>query len=109
MYGSYHPIEVCSIAPREGSETEDVVLAGPLCESGDVFTQKEGGFVETRNLPKLSVGDLVILRNAGSYGSVMGSNYNSRVLAPEIVVKDGKSKLIRKRQTIESLLELEAI
>ena len=65
--------------------------------------------METRNLPKLEVGDLVVLRNAGSYGSVMASNYNSRVLAPEIIVKDGKSKLIRKRQTIESLLELEAV
>ncbi len=105
MYGSYHPIEVCNNA----TEKEDVVLAGPLCESGDVFTQKEGGFVETRSLPKLEVGDLVVLRNAGSYGSVMGSNYNSRVLAPEITVKDGESKLIRKRQTIESLLELEAV
>ena len=105
MYGSYHPIEVST----DVTEKEDVIIAGPLCESGDVFTQKEGGFVETRSLPKLKVGDLIVLRNAGSYGSVMASNYNSRVLAPEIIVKDGKSKLIRKRQTIESLLELEIV
>lgn len=105
MYGSYHPVAVCS--QNKSSVMEDVVLAGPLCESGDVFTQKEGGYVETRNLPKLEIGDLVVLRNAGSYGAVMASNYNSRVLAPEIFVKDGKATLVRNRQSIESLIDLE--
>lgn len=105
MYGSYHPIAVFNNA----TTNEDVVIAGPLCESGDVFTQKDGGFVETRNLPKLEVGDFVVLKNAGSYGAVMASNYNSRVLAPEVFVKEGKSVLVRKRQTIDSLIDLETL
>lgn len=105
MYGAYHPVEVCT--KSKSIISEDIVLAGPLCESGDVFTQKEGGYVETRNLPKLEVGDFVVLRNAGSYGAVMASNYNSRVLAPEVFVKDGKATLVRKRQSIDSLIDLE--
>lgn len=105
MYGSYHPIAVCN----QSKTNEDIVVAGPLCESGDVFTQKDGGYVETRNLPKLAIGDLVVLKNAGSYGAVMASNYNSRVLAPEVFVKNGKSTLVRKRQTIDSLIDLETL
>ena len=54
----------------------DVVVGGPLCESGDIFTQTEGGFVATRKLPAAQVGDLVVIENAGAYGAAMASNYN---------------------------------
>ena len=78
LYGSYHPM---SIFPRDGNtrrETQAVVVGGPLCESGDIFTQDEGGFVCSRELPRAAVGDLLVIECAGAYGSVMGSNYNSK-------------------------------
>jgi diaminopimelate decarboxylase len=53
-------------------------VAGPLCESGDVFTQQEGGVVESRQLPPAEVGDWLVFHDAGAYGATMSSNYNSR-------------------------------
>ena len=53
FYGSYHAISVVARDGRELNETVDAVVAGPLCESGDVFTQEEGGFVVTRKLPSM--------------------------------------------------------
>lgn len=106
MYGSYHPMSVC---PKNISgKTIQAAVAGPLCESGDVFTQKEGGFVESRELAEVEVGDYLIIENAGSYGVVMASNYNSRPLCPEVIVNNGNAKLIRRRQSIEEMLSLEA-
>jgi len=110
MYGSYHPI---SIAPASGKvesrPEQDVVVGGPLCESGDIFTQEEGGVVCTRKLPVANVGDFLILEVAGAYGFVMGSNYNSKPLAPEILVSAGRPHLIRARQTFEDLIRGESI
>jgi diaminopimelate decarboxylase len=110
MYGSYHPI---SIAPASGKlETraeQDVVVGGPLCESGDIFTQEEGGVVCTRRLPVAKVGDFVILEVAGAYGFVMGSNYNSKPMAPEILVSQGHPHLVRARQTFDDLIHGESI
>jgi diaminopimelate decarboxylase len=110
MYGSYHPI---SIVPASGKvecrPEQDVVVGGPLCESGDIFTQEEGGFVCTRKLPIANVGGFLVLEVAGAYGFVMGSNYNSKPLAPEILVSAGCPHLIRARQTFEDLIHGEAI
>ena len=81
LYGAYHPI---SVAHRDGSTTQlerEVVVGGPLCESGDIFTQEEGGFVARRRLPAASVGDYLILEVAGAYGYAMASNYNSKYLS----------------------------
>ena len=106
LYGSYHPM---AIAPRNGAvdvPTADVIVGGPLCESGDIFTQEEGGFVCTRELPKAQVGDLLVIGCAGAYGAVMGSNYNSKPLAAEVLVKDGEAHLVRRRQTFEEMLWL---
>lgn len=108
LYGSHHDI---GFFTREGMPvTGDVgptAVAGPLCESGDVFTQADGGYVEFRDLALPKVGDLAILRDAGAYGASMSSNYNSRPLAPEVLLDQGELKLIRRRQTIEELLALE--
>jgi len=110
MYGSYHAI---SIVRRDGTlvsgTTQPTVVAGPLCESGDVFTQEEGGVVVPRELPEARVGDFVVLHDAGAYGASMASNYNSRGLAPEILLDGGKTRLIRRRQTIDELLALEEV
>jgi len=110
MYGAYHPI---SVAGRDGSaadrETVDVVVGGPLCESGDIFTQREGGFVDSRPLPAPRVGDFLVLENAGAYGFVMASNYNSKLRAAEVMIEDGDAKLIRERETFEDLVRGERI
>jgi diaminopimelate decarboxylase len=108
MYGSYHELSLLS---RRGDTNERpqraTVVAGPLCESGDVFTQSAQGDVLARELPEAVVGDLMVFHDAGAYGASMSSNYNSRPLPPEILVTDGVPKLIRRRQTIEELLDLE--
>lgn len=109
LYGAYHPM---SIVPADGitrRHEHEVVVGGPLCESGDIFTQEEGGFVSTRRLPEAKVGDLLVIECAGAYGFVMGSNYNSRSLAAEVLVHNGHPHLIRRRQTFEDIVRGEEI
>ncbi len=110
MYGSYHPISIVPASGKvESRREQDVVVGGPLCESGDIFTLEEGGVVCTRKLPVATVGDFLVLEVAGAYGFVMGSNYNSKPLAPEILVSAGRPYLIRARQTFEDLIRGESI
>ncbi|OWS74579.1 diaminopimelate decarboxylase [Pantoea sp. VS1] len=108
MYGSYHHI---SLLPADGSVPGEAhvesVVAGPLCESGDVFTQLEGGKVETRALPAAQVGDYLVFHDTGAYGASMSSNYNSRPLIPEVLFEQGVPREIRRAQTIQELLALE--
>ncbi|MFM2057850.1 MAG: hypothetical protein RLY71_2235 [Pseudomonadota bacterium] len=111
LYGSYHKISVIS---RESTDCQtinmqDTVIAGPLCESGDVFTQRDGGLVETRSLPMAKVGDLVVFHTAGAYGASMSSNYNSRPYAAEVLLDGNEYRLIRRRQTLKELLSLEIL
>ena len=111
MYGSYHHI---SLLPADGRNIDnqplqDTVIAGPLCESGDVFTQQAGGGIETRPLPQVRVGDYLVFHDTGAYGSSMSSNYNSRPLLPEVLFENGEPRLIRRRQTIEELIGLELL
>ena len=109
LYGAYHPM---SIVPKDGAQerpTSDVVVGGPLCESGDIFTQEEGGFVCKRNLPMASVGEYLVLERAGAYGFVMSSNYNTKPLAAEVLIQNGKAELIRERQTFEDIIRGERI
>jgi diaminopimelate decarboxylase len=87
----------------------DVIVGGPLCESGDIFTQEEGGFVSRRRLPMAAVGDLLVIERAGAYGFVMGSNYNSKPLAAEVLIENGQPHLVRRRQTFEDLVAAETI
>jgi diaminopimelate decarboxylase len=84
------------------------VVAGPLCESGDVFTQGEGGVVLHRELPQAQVGDLLVLHDTGAYGASMSSNYNTRPLIPEVLIEEGQARLIRRKQTVAELIDLEA-
>lgn len=109
MYGSYHHITALAADGRDLTQAPRVetVVAGPLCESGDVFTQQEGGKVETRALPEVKPGDYLVLHDTGAYGASMSSNYNSRPLLPEVLFDNGKARLIRRRQTIQELLALE--
>jgi diaminopimelate decarboxylase len=109
LYGAYHPM---SIVPADGRTTrpeQDVIVGGPLCESGDIFTQEEGGVVVTRRLPEASVGELLVIECAGAYGFAMGSNYNSKPLAAEVLIQDRHAHLIRRRQTFKDLIHGESI
>ena len=110
MYGSYHTI---SIVRRGGTladgPTEPTVVGGPLCESGDVFTQAEGGIVVPRELALAGIGDYAVLHDAGAYGASMASNYNTRPLAPELLLDAGEVRLIRRRQSVDALLDLEDV
>ena len=110
MYGAHHPISVCG-NKSDASQREqiDVVVGGPLCESGDIFTQAEGGYVQSRTLPMPVVGDFIVLENAGAYGFCMASNYNSKMRAAEVMIEDRTPKLIRKRETFEDLFRGERI
>ena len=107
LYGSYHRMTVFD---ANGNPVERPLqltqVAGPLCESGDVFTQDEHGLA-AQLLPQACVGDLLVIHDAGAYGASMSSNYNSRPLLPEVLIEDGDIRLIRRRQTIQALLDLE--
>ncbi|MEC5344381.1 diaminopimelate decarboxylase [Brenneria populi] len=111
MYGSYHHISLLPGDNRDISRAplRDSVVAGPLCESGDVFTQQAGGGVETIALPDARVGDYLVFHDTGAYGASMSSNYNSRPLLPEVLFEQGRPRLIRRRQTLEELLALESV
>ncbi len=97
MYDAYHDIR--PLKPRDGEPvTYDVV--GPVCETGDTFTRD-------RLLPPLQAGDLVAFMSAGAYGAAMASEYNSRLLVPEVLVKDGDYAIVRPRPTYDDMLERE--
>lgn len=107
MYGAHHGIELIA-ADGTPRPLRDTIVAGPLCESGDVFTQGDGGTVLSRELPTAHIGDLLVFHDAGAYGASMSSNYNSRPLTAEVLVDGDSTRLIRRRQTIGELLALEA-
>jgi diaminopimelate decarboxylase len=128
LYGAYHPMAICqgpgSFSPTRDSGTakrpqsekvpdplalRNVVVGGPLCESGDIFTQGEGGFVDHRALPAANIGDFLVIGYAGAYGYVMGNNYNSKPLVAEVLVENGKTNLVRARQTLDDLIRGEVI
>jgi diaminopimelate decarboxylase len=108
LYGAYHPM---AVAPATGDDrpVRDVVVGGPLCESGDIFTQDEGGVVRTQPLPEARVGEHLLIGCAGAYGFVMASNYNAKPLPAEVIVVDDKAHLARARQSLKDLFRGERI
>jgi len=84
-------------------ERDEVVVAGNLCESGDVFT-REDGRVATRRIDRVRVGDLLAFCDAGAYGFSMASHYNERLLPAEVMVDGDDVRVIRERQTIGELM-----
>ena len=97
MYDAYHDIR--PVAPREG-EPSPYDVVGPICETGDTFTRD-------RLLPPLEAGDLVAFMTAGAYGAAMSSEYNSRLLAPEVLVKGADYAVVRPRPTYDDMLARE--
>ena len=98
LYSAFHRIE--PVASKAGDERMYEVV-GPVCESSDVVGRD-------RLLPRLEVGDLVAIRDAGAYGSAMASNYNRRPLPAEVLVDNGTWRVIRRRQTVDDMLSLES-
>jgi diaminopimelate decarboxylase len=86
-----------------------VVVGGPLCESGDIFTQEEGGVVRTQRLPEAKVGEYLVIERTGAYGFVMSSNYNGKPLPAEVLLSSGKAHLVRARQSLADLVRGESI
>ncbi len=95
LYGAFHQI---SILGRDGEPRRPTVVAGPLCEASDVFTQGSTGEPAPQELPTAEVGDLMCFHDTGAYGSSMSSVYNTMPIAPEVVVADGIPRLARPRQ-----------
>ena len=95
MYGAYHELTVSGKENAPKTEVYDVV--GSLCENCDKFAVQ-------RSLPKIDMGDLVIVHDAGAHGRAMGFNYNGKLRAGEILMReDGSYKEIRRRETVEDL------
>jgi diaminopimelate decarboxylase len=110
LYESFHriwPVTVPSGFPAPPDDFESAIagtepwdVVGPICESGD-FLAKD------RLLPRLGRNDLIAIFSAGAYGMVMASNYNTRPRAAEVLVADGKPRLVRRRETYEDLVSQE--
>lgn len=94
LYGSYHEIVP---AYKSGKTTETIDIVGPVCESGDFFAHE-------REMPTLQAGDLLAIMSAGAYGFVMASNYNSRPLPAEVLIRGNQLTLIRERQSFDDLI-----
>jgi diaminopimelate decarboxylase len=100
LYEGYH--QIVPLRERSGVELLVMDVVGPVCESGDFFAQD-------RELAPLQQGDQIALMSAGAYGFVMSSAYNSRPLAPEILVEGDQAHVVRERQTYADLVTGEAI
>jgi diaminopimelate decarboxylase len=103
MYGAYHHISIVG-ADRP---PEPLVVAGPLCESGDVFTRDDRELLQPRSFPRPDVGDLLVLHDAGAYGAVMSSNYVSIGRAPQVWWEDGRATLVARRETLDDVIRTE--
>ena len=106
LYQSYHEIvpvnqSITSTSRSMSTKTERIDIVGPVCESGDFFALD-------REMPEVHEHHLLAIMSAGAYGFVMASNYNSRPLPAEALVRANKIALIRKRQTWEDLVRGEA-
>lgn len=95
LYQSYH--EFLKAEDLGAPTAEEVDLCGNLCNTGDTFAK-------ARRMPCLEEGDLLAMVNAGAYGLSRSSNYNSRPIPAEVMVRDGEPRLIRRRQTYDDLL-----
>ena len=101
MYDAYHDI-VPVVEPEAGVAQQPYDIVGPVCETGDTFARQ-------RMMPPLSAGDLVAFRSAGAYGAVMASEYNSRPLIPEVMVKGDQFAVIRPRPTFDDMINRDTI
>jgi diaminopimelate decarboxylase len=85
------------VTSRAGQPIQADVV-GPVCETSDTLGR-------ARTLPPVQVGDLIAIRDTGAYGAVMASNYNRRPIASEVMVESGSWRIIRRRQTVDEMLQ----
>ncbi len=97
LYQAHH--EIVPVRPRPG-RARMVDVVGPVCETGDFFARD-------RKLAPVQPGDLIALLDAGAYGMVQASNYNTRLKPAEVLVEGNHARLIRRRETIADLLAIE--
>jgi diaminopimelate decarboxylase len=100
LYGSYH--EIIPVEKRSG-KTRKTDIVGPVCETGDCFAS------DRPVSDKIKQGDLVAILSAGAYGFTMTSNYNSRPRPPEVLVQNGKFRVVRERETYDDLVHKEIL
>jgi diaminopimelate decarboxylase len=105
MYGAFHHISVWNAS--SDATPEPTIVAGPLCESGDVFTRDAAELLQPRLLPPVQIGDLVLIHDAGAYGYTMSSNYNSLGRAPQLWLENGTPYLISRRETFADIVRTE--
>jgi len=99
MYDSYHEVAVIRKNGDINDGEEVATIVGNICETGDILAKD-------RLLPKADIDDIVVVFNAGAYGYTMSSNYNCRLRPAEVLIdRNGKDRLIRKRDTLESLAQ----
>ncbi|MBL4767115.1 MAG: diaminopimelate decarboxylase [Rhodobacteraceae bacterium] len=101
MYEAHHDI-IPVIEPAPGIAQQPYDIVGPICESGDTFAKQ-------RMMPPLASGDLIAFRSAGAYGAAMSSEYNSRLLIPEVLVNGDQFAVIRPRPTFEDMINRDTI
>jgi diaminopimelate decarboxylase len=109
MYGAQHPIVLVPVAPT--ADQQSYVVVGHCCETSDIMTPGPGDpeTVAERRLTSAVVGDLLVIEGAGAYCSAMSaSNYNSFPILPEVLLRtDGRLRQIRRRQTLDEIIQLE--
>jgi diaminopimelate decarboxylase len=98
LYQAHH--EIVPVCKDDSLPHETVDVVGPICETGDFFARD-------RNLPSLAEGHLLAILDAGAYGMVLASNYNSRPRPGEILVEGQSARIVRRRETINDLTRQE--
>jgi diaminopimelate decarboxylase len=98
LYGAYH--EIVPIRRSAASKMETTDIVGPVCETGDFFARD-------RELPAVAEGDQLAILDAGAYGMVLASNYNTRPRPAEVLVSGKSAKIIRRREKVSDLLRAE--
>ncbi len=101
MYNAHHDI-VPVVEPEPGTDLSPIDIVGPVCETGDTFTRQ-------RPMPTVEANDLIAFRSAGAYGAVMSSEYNSRLLIPEVLVNGHQFAVIRARPTFDEMINRDTI
>ncbi|WP_417667785.1 diaminopimelate decarboxylase [Roseibium sp.] len=101
LYEAHHSVGTVNEPDPEGARIKADIV-GPVCETGDYLAQ-------SREIPEVQAGELVAVYSAGAYGATLSSTYNTRLLIPEVLVKDDEFSVIRPRQTYEELLGLDKI
>jgi diaminopimelate decarboxylase len=101
LYDAYHPI-LPVIEPASDAAVKRFDVVGPICETGDFFAHE-------RPLPPVAAGDLLVLSQAGAYGAVMASTYNTRLLVPEVMVQGRNHGIVRARPSYDDIIQMDSL